>query len=85
MKKLFLSKLFLVSSTVLLFTYSIIYACGGGDWFEDWYYNSNFTPEIFADKSYSPLFLSGEVFYKIGFDTEHNSRFNDEITDDWKK
>ena len=85
MKKLFLSKLFLVSSTVLLFTYSVIYACGGGDWFEDWYYNSNFTPEIFVDKSYSPLFLSGEVFYKIGFDTEHNSRFNDEITADWEK
>ena len=85
MKKLFLNKLFLVSSTVLLFTYSVIYACGGGDWFEDWYYNSNFTPEIFVDKSYSPLFLSGEVFYKIGFDTEHNSRFNDEITADWEK
>jgi len=85
MKKLFLSKLFLVSSAVLLFTYTVIYACGGGDWFEDWYYNSNFTPEIFVDKSYSPLFLSGEVFYKIGFDTEHNSRFNDEITADWEK
>lgn len=84
MKKLFLSKLFLVSSTVLLFTYSVIYACGGGDWFEDWYYNSNFTPEIFVDKSYSPLFLSGEVFYKIGFDTEHNSRFNDQIVTDWQ-
>ncbi|MFA9189356.1 hypothetical protein [Flavobacterium magnesitis] len=84
MKKLFLSKLFLVSSTVLLFTYSVIYACGGGDWFEDWYYNSNFTPEIFVDKSYSPLFLSGEVFYKIGFDDEHNSRFNDQIVSDWQ-
>ncbi|KDN55139.1 hypothetical protein [Flavobacterium seoulense] len=85
MKKLFLSKLFLVFSSVLLLAYSVIYACGGGDWFEDWYYNSNFTPEIFVDKSYSPLFLSGEVFYKIGFDTEHNSRFNDEITADWEK
>ncbi|UFH36076.1 hypothetical protein [Flavobacterium acetivorans] len=86
MRKLFLNKLFLVSSAFLLFVYGIIYACGGGDWFEDWYYgyNSNFTPEAFVDKSYSPLFLSGEVFYGIGFDDEHNSRFNTEITADWE-
>ncbi|MEO8253662.1 MAG: hypothetical protein ABI554_04680 [Flavobacterium sp.] len=84
MKKLFLSKLFLVSSTVLLFVYGIIYACGGGDWSDGWEYNSNFTPEAFVDKSYSPLFLSGDVFYGIGFDAAHNSRFNDEITSDWE-
>lgn len=84
MKKLFLSKLFLVSSTVLLFVYGIIYACGGGDWSDGWQYNSNFTPEAFVDKSYSPLFLSGDVFYGIGFDDTHNSRFNDEITSDWQ-
>ncbi|WP_413999570.1 tetratricopeptide repeat protein [Flavobacterium sp. W1B] len=86
MRKLFLSKLFLVSSIFLLFVYGVIYACGGGEWFEDWYYgyNSNFTPEAFVDKSYSPLFLSGEVFYGIGFDAQHNSRFNDEITADWQ-
>lgn len=84
MKKIFLSKLFLAFSTVLLFVYGVIYACGGGDWFEGWYYNSNFTPEAFVDKSYSPLFLSGDVFYGIGFDDIHNSRFNDEITSDWQ-
>ena len=84
MKKIFLSKLFLAFSTVLLFVYGVIYACGGGDWFEGWYYNSNFTPEAFVDKSYSPLFLSGDVFYGIGFDDTHNSRFNDEITSDWQ-
>jgi hypothetical protein len=30
------------------------------------------------------LFLSGDVFYGIGFDDTHNSRFNDEITADWQ-
>lgn len=84
MKKIFLNKLFLVFSTVLLFIYGVIHACGGGDWFEGWYYNSNFTPEAFVDKSYSPLFLSGDVFYGIGFDDIHNSRFNEEITSDWQ-
>jgi len=84
MKRIFLSKLVVVFSSILLFAYGVIYACGGGDWFDNWYYNSNFTPETFVDKSYSPLFLSGDVFYGIGFDKEHNSRFNDQITSDWQ-
>jgi hypothetical protein len=83
MKRIFLNKLFLVSSTVLLFAYGVIYACSdNGDW-DFLNYNSNFTPETFADKSYSPLFLSGSIFYGIGFDTQHNSRFNDNIKSDW--
>ncbi|MBF4493720.1 hypothetical protein IR010_14315 [Flavobacterium sp. MR2016-29] len=83
MKKIFLNKLFLVSSTVLLFAYGIIYACADGDW--DYFLdNSNFTPETFTDKSYTPLFLSGSIFYGIGFDTEHNSRFNKNIQSDWE-
>ena len=84
MKKPFLSKLLIAFSSILLFGYGLIYACGGGDWFDNWYYNSNFTPETFADNSYSPLFLSGDVFYGIGFDNQHNSRFNDQITADWQ-
>ena len=83
MKRIFLSKLFLISSASLLFVYGIIYACGGGDDWDYFGYNSNFTPETFADKSYSPLFLAGDVFYGIGFDTEHNSRFNENIKSDW--
>lgn len=83
MKRIFLNKLFLVSSTALLFVYGIIYACGGGDDWDFTSYNSNFTPETFADKSYSPLFLSGDIFYGIGFDTQHNSRFNEDIKSDW--
>lgn len=84
MKRIFLNKLFLVSSAVLLFAYGIIYACGGGDDWDYFGYNSNFTPETFTDKSYSPLFLSGDIFYGIGFDTQHNSRFNNDIKSDWE-
>jgi hypothetical protein len=83
MKRIFLSKLFLGFSTAFLFVYGIIYACAGGDDWDFFGYNSNFTPETFADKSYSPLFLSGGIFYGIGFDTQHNSRFNKDIKSDW--
>lgn len=83
MKKILLSRLFLISSAVLLSAYGIIYACAGGDDWDFFGYNSNFTPETFADKSYSPLFLSGGIFYGIGFDTQHNSRFNANIKSDW--
>ncbi|TDD99858.1 hypothetical protein [Flavobacterium cellulosilyticum] len=82
MKKTFLRKLLLGFSTILLFVYGVIFACGGGeDW--GWFFDSNFAPETFVDKSYSPLFLSQEVFYGIGFDTEHTTRFNDENSADW--
>ncbi|OIV43469.1 hypothetical protein [Flavobacterium johnsoniae] len=83
MKRIFLSKLFLGFSAAFLFVYGIIYACAGGDDWDFFGYNSNFTPETFADKSYSPLFLSGGIFYGIGFDTQHNSRFNKDIKSDW--
>lgn len=83
MKRIFLNKLFLVSSVALFAVYGIIYACGGGDDWDFFGYNSNFTPETFTDKSYSPLFLSGDVFYGIGFDTQHNSRFNEDLKSDW--
>lgn len=83
MKRIFLNKLFLVSSAALFTVYGIIYACGGGDDWDFFGYNSNFTPETFTDKSYSPLFLSGDVFYGIGFDTQHNSRFNEDLKLDW--
>ena len=82
MKKISSSKLLLIFSTIGLLVYSAIYACSdNGDW--GWNYDSNFTPEAFVDKSYSPLFLSSDFFYGIGFDTEHNTRFNDEIVNDW--
>ncbi len=83
MKKVFLNKLVLAFSVLVLFVGGVIYACADGDW-NYFGTNSNFTPETFVDPSYAPLFLSGDVFYRIGFDTEHNSRFNDQITSDWQ-
>ena len=81
MKKTFLSKLLLGFSAILLLVYGTIYACSDGDW--GWSFDSNFAPEAFVDESYTPLFLSQDFFY-TGFDTEHNSRFNDEIVQDWE-
>ena len=85
MKTTFLQKLAIGFSAIGLFSYTVIYACAGGDW-DFWDDNSNFAPEVFVEKSYSPLFLSPDVFYTrdyYGFDTAHNSRFNDEIISDW--
>ncbi len=85
MKTTFLQKLAIGFSTIGLFSYTLIYACAGGDW-DFWNDSSNFAPEVFVEKSYSPLFLSPDVFYTrdyYGFDNAHNSRFNDEILADW--
>ncbi|OOG71144.1 hypothetical protein [Flavobacterium sp. A45] len=81
MKKAFLKKLLIAFSALALLVYGTIYACADGDW--GWSFDSNFTPETFVDKSYSPLFLSTDVFYGIGFDTDHRTRFNSENIKDW--
>jgi hypothetical protein len=63
----------------------VIYAvCSdGGDWYNN--YGSNFAPETFVDKSYEPLFLSGEMFYgDESYDDNHVNRFSDAIVKDWK-
>ena len=80
MKNRFTKKLLLLLSSATILVYGTIYACGGGDW--DWFFDSNFAPEAFVDQSYSPLFLSGNVFYD-GDDSGFISRFNDEISEDW--
>jgi hypothetical protein len=78
----FLKKLLIAFSTITLIVYGTIYACGGGDdW--GWSFDSNFTPETFVEKSYNPLFLSSDLFYGIGYDTEHLTRFNSENIKDW--
>lgn len=83
MKTTFLRNCVLVFSLCGLFFYGIVYACAD---YWDWDYdgNSSFTPETFVDKSYSPLFFSNyEYFYGIGFDTEHVTRFNNEVLAEW--
>lgn len=81
MKKTFIKKLLIAFSSLTFLIYGTIYACSFDDW--GWSFDSNFTPETFVDKSYSPLFLSSDFFYKIGFDTEQVSRFNTENIKDW--
>ena len=81
MKSQFIPKLLLLFSSATLLVYGTIYACGGGDW--DWFYDSNFAPEAFVDKAYTPLFLSGDIFYD-GFDTDLLSKYDGEIVSDWK-
>jgi hypothetical protein len=77
-----LKKLLIAFSAITLLVYGTIYACGGGDdW--GWSFDSNFAPETFVDKSYTPLFLSSDFFYGIGHDTEQVSRFNNENIKDW--
>jgi hypothetical protein len=77
----FLKKLLIAFSALTLLVYGTIYACSDGDW--GWTFDSNFTPETFVDKSYTPLFLSTDVFYSIGYDNEHLTRFNSENVKDW--
>src|SRR6187402_2330443 len=82
MIKPFLKKLLIAFSALTLLIYGTIYACSyNDDW--GWSFDSNFTPETFVDKSYSPLFLSSDIFYGIGYDREHTTRFNDENIKDW--
>jgi hypothetical protein len=72
--------------TTLISTFTvgtgIILACAG-DWGPD-YGTSSFTPEAFADNSYQPFFYSnGPFYYGIGFDTKHDTRFNESNVKDW--
>jgi hypothetical protein len=59
----------------------IVYACAGG-WGEE-YGVSNFAPEAFVDSAYSPFFFSENYYYKIGYDDNQNTRFNDANVAEW--
>jgi hypothetical protein len=82
MKTKALKKLLITFSIVLSASYVIVFACAGGDW--DWFGNSSFTPETFVDADYNPLLYSPyEMFYGIGYDGDHITKFSEEITKDW--
>ncbi|MBT1688028.1 hypothetical protein [Dawidia soli] len=77
-----LAVLFSIPALALI-AYGVIYACAGGDW-EGYDYDSSFTPEVYVDESYAPLFYApNDIFYGIGFDAEYVGRFNDDIVADW--
>ncbi len=82
MKRHSLKKLAAFFSVGALAAYGVIFACA--DSFLGYDYGSNFAPEAYVDKSYSPLFFSPqEVFYFVGFDDKHTSRFNESIVKEW--
>ena len=82
MKKDFLKPLLAIFSVLILGIYGTIYACGGGDWDWDGFYETSFTPEAFVDKKYQPLFLSEQLFYG-GESMRDYSKFNSDIVTDW--
>lgn len=72
--------------TTLISTFTvgigIILACAG-DWGPE-YGTSSFTPEAFVDSGYRPFFYSSySMYYDIGYDTKHDSRFNESNVNDW--
>lgn len=82
MKKQTFRKLAITFSAICFGTYLIIFACADDDAGSFWY--SNFTPETFVEKSYSPLFFSEEeAFYLIGHDENYDNRFANDIVGEW--
>lgn len=82
MENNFIRKSAVVFSFIALVTYGVIFACA--DYFVEYDDDSSFTPEVYVDRSYAPLFFSpGEFFYRINFDDGNATRFNDAVVDDW--
>lgn len=82
MKKIFSGKLWIIPTSILLIAAGIAMACAGGDW-DNEYGASNFSPELFIDSSYSPFFYSNNFYYKINYESDQNSRFNNNNSRDW--
>ncbi len=80
MRRNSLKKWLLGCSLLAGVAYTVIYACADGDW--GYEYQSSFAPEVYVDKSYSPLFYSGEMFY-TGYDSDFTGRFNEDIVAEW--
>jgi hypothetical protein len=82
MKKIFSGKLWIIPTSILLIAAGIAMACAGGDWDKE-YGASNFSPELFVDSSYSPFFYSNNFYYKINYESDQNSRFNNNNSREW--
>ncbi len=82
MKKILSGKLWIIPTSGLLIAAGIAIACAGGDWDRE-YGTSNFSPELFVDSSYSPFFYSNNFYYKINYESDQNSRFNNNNSRDW--
>jgi hypothetical protein len=82
MTKTFLRKPLITFSTAFMLGYGAISACGGWDY--DWNYASNFTPEIFVEKSYMPLALSQDMFY-YGYTIDNGTMFDRQNLSEWSE
>jgi len=80
MIKIFLKRWWIVLISCSI-SVGIAYACAGG-WGEE-YGVSNFAPEVFVDSAYSPFFYSDMYYYKVGYDDNQNTRFNDANVTEW--
>src|SRR5690349_17208515 len=82
MKTTSTKKLAALFSLAVLGFYGIVIACADMDWGYD--YDSSFTPEVYVDESYTPLFFAPrDVFYDIVFEDKYTTRFNDEVVAEW--
>ncbi|MFT3680912.1 MAG: hypothetical protein QM791_11605 [Ferruginibacter sp.] len=81
MKWIFTKKFWISFISILLTGAGIVLACGG-DWGPE-YGISNFTPEAFVEKKYTPFFYSQQFYYGINYDGDQNSRFNESNKNDW--
>jgi hypothetical protein len=82
MRKTFLQKLAIAFSIAFAFIYSVIFACGGYDWYDNYEDSTNFTPEAFVDEKSTPYLLSQNLFYS-GELGEGTTRFDDDNFGDW--
>ncbi len=81
MEKTSLKKLAIVFSAAITATYGFVLACGGDF---DFGWRSSFTPEVYVKASYKPLFYDpNRTFYEDDDGGDKNSRFNDQIMEDW--
>jgi hypothetical protein len=81
MTKIFLKKYWLILISACCISTGIVLACAGDNGPE--YGTSNFTPEIFVEKAYSPFFYSYQFYYGINYDENHITRFNDTNVQEW--
>jgi len=60
----------------------IVWACADGGW--DNTEASNFAPEAFVAKEYSPFFYTSYVsYYNLGYDDNNTTRYNDVVLKEW--
>jgi hypothetical protein len=82
MKKTFFQKLAIAFSVAFALINSVIFACGGYDWYFNYEDITNLTPEAFVGEKSTPYLLSQNLFYS-GELGEGSSRFDDDNFEDW--